>query len=72
MTSKQWKYKVVKVARGGNGKWFDFPTASTFDTEADAKQYAERFAADQRGVAGAKITVRKRNGDTVATFPVQE
>lgn len=57
-----WTHKVVKRMRGGDGKWFDFPTASTFASEQDAREYAARFASEQRaaGVTTARIDVRSR------------
>lgn len=57
-----WTHKVVKQMRGLQGEWFDFPTAGTFSSEAEAKRYAEDFAREQAasGVAGARITVRSR------------
>lgn len=60
--NKKWTHKVVKVARGMDGKWFDFPTAGTFGTELEARAYAARFASEQRaaGVSGTRITVRAR------------
>jgi hypothetical protein len=57
-----WNYRVVKRARGLQGRWFDFPTAATFATEQDAREYAERFARGQAGVLGAAIDVRSRKG----------
>ena len=66
-----WTHKVVKVARGMQGQWFDFPTAATFSSESEAIEYAERFAREQAGVGGAKITVRTRKGNcTVRSIPV--
>lgn len=58
-----WTYKVVKVQRGGDGKWFDYPTAATFCNEGNAIKYAEQFADEQRQVAGTKIVVRTRKGN---------
>jgi hypothetical protein len=57
--------------RGMQGEYFDFRTAATFDDEASARAYAERFAREQgRGrVYGARIDVRSRRGNrTVATY----
>jgi hypothetical protein len=58
----KWTHRVVKRARGHQGKWFDFPTAATFSSEADARAYAEALAAEQTGVHGAVIDVRSRKG----------
>lgn len=70
MGSKNWTHKVVKSMRGMNGEYFDFPTADTFDSEAEAREYAEDFAREQGAsrVAGAKIHVRTRGGRWVATY----
>lgn len=57
-----WAYRVVKRARGGDGSKFDFPTAATFASEAEAREYARGFAIEQARVAGAEITVRSRRG----------
>lgn len=75
--AKQWQYKVVKSQRGMDGKWFAHPAAATFVSEADARQYAETFAAEQRaaGVAGTRINVlsrRKIAGDFGPTNNVAE
>lgn len=60
-----WTHKVVKIARGMDGNWFDFPTAATFTSEAEAIYYAEDFAREQgeAGVVGTRITVRTRRGN---------
>ena len=47
---------------GGDGRMFDFPTASTFSSEVEARAYAKAFAIEQSCVAGAEITVRSRKG----------
>lgn len=59
---RQWTHKVVKRSRGMNGKMFDFRTAATFSSETEAREYAQRFAVEQSGVAGTEITVRTRAG----------
>lgn len=57
-----WNFKVVKSQRGTDGKWFSYPAAATFEVEAEARKYAEKFAASQRsaGVAGIRINVLSR------------
>lgn len=60
--TKQWTHKVVKRMFGLNGKKFDFPTARTFTSEEEARDYARNFAEEQAGVAGAEYTVRSRSG----------
>lgn len=70
-TGRQWTHKVVKRMRGMDGEWFDFPTAATFGSEADARTYAEQFAREQGrdGSFDARIDVRTRRGRrTVATY----
>ena len=62
MWTYRWTYRVVKRMIGANGRWFDFPTASTFASEAAARDYAARFAAEQANVGGAEIDVRSRRG----------
>lgn len=59
-----WTHKVVKMARGGDSKWFAHRTAGTFPSEAEAVAYAESFAAEQResGVSGTRIVVIVRKG----------
>lgn len=61
---KNWKFRVVKRMRGMQGKCVDFPTAATFETEADARSYASEFAESQRasGVVGVAVDVRSRRG----------
>lgn len=59
---RRWHYRVVKRARGMQGRWFDFPTAATFVDEAEAREYAAAFAREQAGVGGAEIDVRARRG----------
>lgn len=68
MGTRKWTHKVVKIARGMQGEWFDFPTAATFDSQAAAEKYAKEFADEQRGVVGARITVRTRGGKTISTY----
>jgi hypothetical protein len=54
-----------------DGKYFDFPTAATFETEGDALAYAESFAREQgeARIYGARIVVRTRKGGaTVAEY----
>ena len=60
-----WTHKVVKIARGMDGQWFDYPTTATFANETDAVNYAESWAREQggAGVVGTKITVRSRKGN---------
>lgn len=65
---RKWKFKVLKRARGMDGKFFDYPTAATFATEDAAIEYAEYFAAAQAGVRGAKIVVRSRGGRHVVSL----
>ncbi len=57
-----WTHKVIKMQRGTDGKWFAYPAAATFGSEAEARAYAERFAAEQRaaGVAGTRVNVVAR------------
>lgn len=57
---KNWTHKVVKTAG------FDFPTAGTFDSEADAISYAMRFAAEQAaaGHTSSKYGIRTRRSFT--------
>jgi hypothetical protein len=59
---KVWTHRVVKRMIGANGRWLDFPTAATFASEAAARDYAERFAAEQALVGGCEIDVRSRRG----------
>lgn len=58
------KYEVQKKQRGNQGEWFGYK-AKRFATEADAIEYAEKFAAEQSGVAGTKIVVTQRKGSRV-------
>lgn len=60
-----WTHKVVKKARGNDGKFFDFPTAGTFKSFEAACEYAETFAREQGAahVSAVKICVRPRRGD---------
>ena len=60
--TKQWKFKVVKSQRGGQGEWFYYPAAATFEREIGAHRYASQFAASQReaGVTGTRIVVMSR------------
>ncbi len=62
--AKTWKYRVVKRMRGMQGEYFDYPTAATFETEAEARRYAEEFARAQGAarVYGARLEVRTRKG----------
>lgn len=62
---KPWAYKVVKTQRGTQGEWFRHRTAATFAEQADAEEYARRFATEQRGVAGTRILVLARKGGRV-------
>jgi len=64
-----WTHKVVKLQRGEAGQWFAHRAAMT-GTEAEARQYAARFALEQRGVPGTTITVQTRGRRVVATFAV--
>lgn len=65
MDKRSWQFRVVKRMRGMQHQWFDFPTAETFLTEQSAREYASKFAANQRaaGVTPFKIDVRSRRGD---------
>lgn len=54
-------YEVQKMQRGSQGEWFGY-RACRFDTEAAAVAYAESFAAEQQGVPGTRIVVRRRKG----------
>ncbi len=71
-----WTHKVVKSMRGMGGEFFDFPTAGTFASEQEAREYAESFARDQgaAGVRGARIEVRSRKsrdlGDGIRTHHI--
>lgn len=57
-----WTHKVVKQMRGGDGKFFDYPTAGTFPSFQAACEFAEKFAADQKaaGITTALFCVRPR------------
>jgi hypothetical protein len=57
-----WSFKVVKKQRDGDGKFFAYPAAATFERKADALKYARDFANAQRaaGVAGTIIAVCSR------------
>lgn len=59
-----WTHRVVKRMRGTQGEYFYLPTAETFDGEASAREYAERFAREQgeARVYGARMEVRARAG----------
>ncbi len=57
-----WNYKVVKMQRGTQGQWFAYPAAATFEDEATAVAYAERFAAEQARIPGTRILVVTRKG----------
>ncbi len=59
-----WRFRVVKRMRGAQGGYFDFPTAGTFASESEAREYAEAFAREQGAarVYGARIEVRTRKG----------
>jgi hypothetical protein len=57
--TKQWAYLVVKVQRGINGRWFDYPGVG-FTEAGDAIAYARECAGEQRGVGGTRIVVRSR------------
>ena len=65
--STNWQYRVVKRMHGGDGKWFDYPSAATFRTEQAAREYAEHFCAEQReaGLSNAAYDVRSRRGTCV-------
>jgi len=58
--ARNWNYKVVKSQRGMDGRWFSYPAAATFETEAKAREYAAQFAAQQRGIGGTRINVLSR------------
>ena len=72
MKKNSWKFKVVKMMRGMQGQWFAFPTAATFPTEGEAREYAEQFAADQReaGIRTARYTVRTRGNRLVSEIRI--
>ena len=36
--STNWQYRVVKRMHGGDGKWFDYPSAATFRTVQAARE----------------------------------
>lgn len=59
--SNKWNFRVVRRARGADGRYFDFPTAATFGTEEEAREYAESFARSMDR-SHAKIDVRSRRG----------
>jgi len=63
--SAKWTHKVIKTQRGGDGKWFRYPAAATFDSVEAADEYARHFAAQQAEVAGTRILVITRKGDAV-------
>ena len=71
MTSN-WKFKVVKSQRGGDGKWFAYRAAMTTADESEAREYARDFAANQAaaGVVGTRINVLTRGGKHVAEYRV--
>jgi len=56
-----WTHKVVKSQRGMDGKWF-VQSSKTFAGEQAAREFAERFAAEQQaaGVVGTRINVLSR------------
>jgi len=56
-----WTHKVVKSQRGTNGRWFA-QSSQTFANEQSAREFAEKFAAEQReaGVTGTRINVLSR------------
>ncbi len=62
---RKWTHRVVQRMHGMQGEYFDFPTAGTFLTEAEVREYAESLAREQGAgrVCGARITVRARRGD---------
>lgn len=68
MGTKNWTHKVVKQARGEQGKFFSFPAAGTFDGEQAAREYAREFAVEQASVGGVQIDVRARGGKLVARY----
>lgn len=59
---RNWKYRVVRRARGMQGQWFDYPTAATFETETEARVYAETFRDELVDLSTAYIDVRRRSG----------
>lgn len=72
----EWTHKVVKSQRGMDGRWFAH-SAKTFANEQAARDFAERFAAEQRaaGVVGTRINVLSRKsftGDFGATNNIAE
>jgi hypothetical protein len=72
MGSKNWAFKVVKSARGNRGEYFDFPTAATFDSETEAREYARDFATEQARVGGARFDVRTRGNKLVARYVTRD
>lgn len=67
-----WKFKVVKKQRGMQGQWFAYPAAMTTESESEAREYAEQFAAEQRaaGVLGTRIVVETRGRKFIAEYKV--
>jgi len=67
MMNRQWTHKVVKVMRGNDGSFFDYPTAATFGDAAAAQSYAEAFSLEQTiaGVTSGRVEVRARKGGAV-------
>jgi hypothetical protein len=59
-----WTHRVVKMARGMRGQWFEFPTAITGTDVDELKAYAERFAREQTeaGLSGSQVVVKARRG----------
>lgn len=72
--AKKWTHKVVKVQRGGDGKWFNYRAAATFTSEASAVAYAKRFASEQcaSGITGTRIVVRSRKKGPTLSFSTEE
>ncbi len=69
---RDWTHKVVKKQRGMRGEWFSYPAAMTTNSEQEARNYAEQFAASQRaaGVAGTRIVVETRGRQFIAEYRV--
>ena len=70
MMNRAWTHRVVKVMRGKDGSFFDYPTAGTFGDAAAAGEYAEAFALEQTiaGVTSGRVEVRARKGGAVVAL----
>ncbi len=67
---KSWSHKVEKMMKGSDGKWFSFGCAGTFQSEAEATEYAKTFAEEQRaaGITTARFVVRSRKSVDGSNF----